>query len=211
MNDIQINLKKYRNFKKMSYSQLSLLTGIAKSTLQRYETGTTQKIPMEAIPKIETAMNLPKGTLMGWVEDNTLLQQFENIYPIKTKKFPLLGEISCGKPIYCKEEYETFIEANEAIRADFCLKAKGDSMINARIFDGDIVFVRKQPTVENGEIAAVIIDNKATLKRVYYYKSENKIVLAAENPKYAPLVYSNNELEHINILGHAVAFMSYVK
>ena len=84
-------------------------------------------------------------------------------------------------------------------------------MINARIFDGDIVFIKSTPEVNNGEIAAVVIDDEATLKRVYYYRNENKLVLSAENPRYAPLVYVNEELDSINILGKAVAFMSYVK
>ena len=92
--------------------------------------------------------------------------------------------------------------------ADFCLKAKGDSMINARIFDGDIVFIKQMPMVENGEIAAVIIDNEATLKRVYYYPEKHKLILNPENPAYEPLVYINEELDTIRILGKAVCFMS---
>lgn len=131
--------------------------------------------------------------------------------PVKTKKFRMLGEIACGEPIFCNEEYETFVEASADINADFCLTAKGDSMINARIFDGDIVFIKSTPEVNNGEIAAVVIDDEATLKRVYYYRNENKLVLSAENPRYPPLVYVNEELDSINILGKAVAFMSYVK
>lgn len=133
------------------------------------------------------------------------------IRPIKLKKFPMLGEIACGQPIFCNEEFETFAEASADIDADFCLTAKGDSMINARIFDGDIVFVKKAPIVNNGEIAAVIIDDEATLKRVYYYPDKNKLILNPENPKYEPLVYMNEELNHILILGRAVAFMSRVR
>ena len=81
-------------------------------------------------------------------------------------------------------------------------------MINARINDGDIVFIRKQPMVENGEIAAVIIDNEATLKRVYYYPEDNKLILNPENPRYAPFVYVGEELQSVRILGKAVAFQS---
>ena len=113
--------------------------------------------------------------------------------------------------VYCNEEYETFIEANTNINADFCLVAKGDSMINARILNGDVVFIKKQPTVKNGEIAAVIIDNEATLKRVYYYPEKNKLVLSSENPAYEPFMYINDELNQIRTLGKAVAFQSVVK
>ena len=74
--------------------------------------------------------------------------------------------------------------------------------------DGDIVFIREQPMVNNGEIAAVIIDDEATLKRVYYYPEKQKLMLVPENTKYEPLVYIGEELEQIRILGLAVAFQS---
>ena len=87
-------------------------------------------------------------------------------------------------------------------------------MINARIYDGDIVFIRKQPSVENGEIAAVLIDDMAdvaetTLKRVYIY--DNKIILSAENTNYEPFVYVGEEMNNVRIVGKAVAFLSTVK
>lgn len=97
------------------------------------------------------------------------------------------------------------------IQADFCLRAKGDSMINARIMDGDIVFIRQQPFVDNGDIAAVLIDNEVTLKRVYYYKDDNMMSLNPENPLYKPFIYTGEELNHIKILGKAIAFQSDVK
>ena len=131
-----------------------------------------------------------------------------DILPIKTQKIPLLGEIACGNPIFASEERESYVEVGTDIKADFCLKARGDSMINARIMDGDIVFIRQQNIVNNGEIAAVIIDDSATLKRVFYNRGEQKLVLNAENPKYPPLVYVGEELEKVNILGKAIAFQS---
>lgn len=132
------------------------------------------------------------------------------ILSIAKQKLPLLGEVSCGQPIFANEERESYIEAGTNIQADFCLKAKGDSMVNARIHDGDIIFIRKQSIVNNGEIAVVIIDDSVTLKRVFYYPDDMKLVLQAENPKYEPLVYVNEELEHVHILGKAVAFQSDV-
>ncbi|MGN1404597.1 MAG: helix-turn-helix domain-containing protein [Ruminococcus sp.] len=140
-------------------------------------------------------------------ETASLYDQFENIYPIKLKRFPLLGKIACGEPIYAEEDHESFVSADAEIRADFCLRASGDSMINAEIYDGDIVFIRKQPVVENGEIAAVIIEDEATLKRVYFDKAHERLQLIAENPAYAPLVYVGQELEYVRILGKAVALM----
>jgi repressor LexA len=82
-------------------------------------------------------------------------------------------------------------------------------MINARIYDGDIVFVREQPDVENGEIAVVIIDGSATLRRVY--KQPDTLILAAENPSYSPLTYTKDELFKVHILGKAIAFQSDIK
>lgn len=128
---------------------------------------------------------------------------------IQMKKFPMIGEIACGAPIVAHQEYETFVEASASINADFCVTAKGDSMINARIFDGDVVFIREQPTVNNGEIAAVIIENDVTLKRVYFY--DNRIELRPENPTYPVLNYEGTQLETVRIIGKAVAFQSYIK
>ena len=109
------------------------------------------------------------------------------------------------------EEVDLYVEAGANIQADFCLKAKGDSMIGARIYDGDIVFIRKQPMVEDGEIAAAIIDDEATLKRVYYDQEAGVLQLFAENPQYKTMRFSGEELDHIRIIGKAVAFQSDIK
>lgn len=167
------------------------------------------------------ALNTTPAYLMGWETEsdkksdyktipfkNYDLSQYENISPVKLKRFPMLGEIACGQPIWAEEDRESYVMADMDIRADFCLTAKGDSMVNARIYDGDIVFIREMPIVENGEIAAVIIGDEATLKRWYYYREDNKLMLIAENPKYEPLVYMNEELDTIKCLGKAVYFMS---
>ena len=114
-----------------------------------------------------------------------------------------MGEIACGEPIFANEEYETYMDLDTDIQADFVLKAKGDSMVNARIFDGDIVFIRQQPDVNDGEIAAVIIDDEATLKRVYKY--ENHISLNAENPIYKPIQVRYDDAKNVKIIGRAIA------
>ena len=142
---------------------------------------------------------------------STLMQHYDNIKPITLKRFPMLGEIACGEPVFAEEDREHYVMADMDIDADFCLTAKGDSMINARIYEGDIVFIKEMPIVENGDIAAVIIEDDATLKRVYYYPDDNMLQLVAENPKYKPLIYQNEELNHIRILGKAVYFMSAVE
>ena len=132
-----------------------------------------------------------------------------NILPLpRTRKIPLLGDIACGEPIFAEENYNGEVDTPDNIHADFALRCKGDSMIGARIQDGDLVFIRKQEDVDNGEIAAVLVEDEATLKRVYKYP--DKVVLSPENPKYPPLVYAGYDLEKVRILGKAVAFLSTV-
>lgn len=125
------------------------------------------------------------------------------------RKIPLIGSIACGAPILADEHIEEYIDIPHHIQANFALTCKGDSMINARIFDGDVVYIRQQETVENGEIAAVLIDGDATLKRVKLHS--DRIILEPENPMYDPLVYRNEEMNTVRILGKAVAFTSAVR
>lgn len=168
-------------------------------------------IPRSSVIKFAKALDVTPAYLMGWEDEpkpeQSLYDRFDNLHPVKLKRFPLLGEIACGEPIYAEEDHESYVSADADIRADFCLKAKGDSMINADIHDGDVVFIRSQSMVENGEIAAVIIEDEATLKRVYYDRENNRLQLIAENPRYAPLVYTGEELNYIHILGKAVTLM----
>lgn len=173
----------------------------------------TQGIALPRMGKIQSLanyFNINKSDLLDKHNYDLSFPNIPNIYPIELKRFPLLGEIACGEPRFASEDRESYVEASTDIQADFCLKAKGDSMINARIQDGDIVFIREQPSVYNGEIAAVVIDDEATLKRVFYYPEKDLFILKAENSKYDDLVYSKSELDNIRILGKAIAFQSDV-
>ena len=125
------------------------------------------------------------------------------------RKIPLVGTIACGTPILAAENIEDEVDMPKHIHADFALRCKGDSMINARIFDGDIVYIRKQDTIESGEIAAVLIDDEATLKRVRLF--DDHIVLEPENPHIRPFTYWGEEMNSVHIIGKAVAFTSFVK
>lgn len=203
-------IKQRREELNMTQDELARRTGYkSRSSINKIERGGND-LPQTKIVAFAHALDTTPSYLLGWEENDStenLSKRYPNISPIKTKKFPLLGKIACGKPVYVEEEHESFISANEDIQADFCLRAKGDSMINADIYDGDIVFIRKQDIVDDGEIAAVIIEDEATLKRVYYDRENNRLQLVAENPKYAPLIYVNEELNYIHILGKAVALM----
>lgn len=181
------------------------------TTIQKWETGVSEP----SIAKLKEFADLVGVDVNDIINtnmenDDLSFPNIPNIYPIELKRFPLLGEIACGEPRFANEDRESYVEASTDIQADFCLKAKGDSMINARIQDGDIVFIREQPSVYNGEIAAVVIDDEATLKRVFYYPEKDLFILKAENSKYDDLVYSKSELDNVRILGKAIAFQSDV-
>ncbi|MBQ2876146.1 MAG: helix-turn-helix domain-containing protein [Clostridia bacterium] len=197
-------LKALRRQRGMSLEELARRVGTSRQTIHRYENGTITNIPPEKVERLAEALGTSPSELMGWRAD------FDNLYSITVKRLPMLGDIACGEPIYAEEEHESYCAADAELDADFCLRAKGDSMIGARINDGDVVFIRSQDSVDNGEIAAVIIGDEATLKRVYYYPEEGKLVLSPENPRYAPLVYVGDELNSIKIIGKAVMFQSRI-
>lgn len=201
-------LKDLRKKNKYTQEQLADRLGVANSTVSMYERG--ERFPdYDMMKAIADLFNVDMNFLYNRTEQSDFdISNFHNITPITRKRFPLLGEIACGEPIFADEDHETYIESSADIKADFCLTAKGDSMIGARIQDGDVVFIREMPMVNNGEIAAVIIDNEATLKRVYYYPDKAKLILNPENPAYEPLVYIGEELNTVRILGRAVSFMS---
>lgn len=187
--------------------------GCSRSTIFRYENGDIEKVPAALINTIAEVLKTTPSYLMGWSDESPAMAS--NIIPMPpTKKVPLLGSIACGEPILAVENIDTYVEMDATVHADFALRCKGDSMINARIFSGDIVYIRKQETVENGEIAAVLINGveseaDATLKRVYI--EGNKIRLCAENPMYADQIFFENDMNKVRIIGKAVAFLSAVK
>lgn len=207
-------IKSLRESKRITQTELAEKLGTTKQNIYKYENGIITNIPSDKIELMAKCFEVSPGYIMGWEDENELdglsilMEKYDNIRPIKLKRFPLLGEIACGQPIFADEDRESFIMADMDIRADFCLRAKGDSMINARIYDGDVVFIREMPMVDNGDIAAVIIDDEATLKKVYYYPDKGKLVLYPENPDYEPFIYVGEELNTIRILGKAVYFMS---
>jgi repressor LexA len=199
--------------KKLGISQAYLAdkVDVSSQTLYKYEKDLVSNIPTDKLEKIADVLNTTPAYLMGWEDtpSNTELT-VEDVHPIDTKEFRVLGEIACGFPTYAEEEYETYIEASSDINADFCLIARGDSMTGVRINDGDVVFIKEQSVVENGQIAAVIINNEATLKTWYFYPDEKKLILNPENPNYPPLVFIGEQLVEVRCLGRAICFTSYL-
>lgn len=128
-----------------------------------------------------------------------------NLSP-KWSRSPLVGSIACGEPITAEENIEDYVDVPENVHCDFCLRCKGDSMIDAGIHDGDVVYIHIQPQVENGQIAAVRIDGEATLKRVFWNEQTQTLQLLAENRNFAPLVYTGPILDTVQIEGKAVGY-----
>lgn len=198
-------LKALRFERHLTQEELARILGTSKQVISRYENN-------QRSPKIDIVASYAEllGVPVDYLADNTMPALPDNIIPMpKVSSIPLVGTIACGAPILAEENIEGLVDLPDHIRADFALKCKGDSMINARIFDGDVVYIRQQPTVEDGQIAAVLIDDSATLKRVHFYPDH--IVLSPENPQFRPLVYWEQDMAQVRILGLAVAFTSSVR
>ena len=205
-------IKELRQEQKLTQIQLAQRLFVDQTAVSKWE----KEIAFpsaEMQRKLADLFNVSIDYLLGRTDtkekENDTLNSFSNIIPFSEvirKRVPVLGDIACGQPIYAEEQYGDFVDCG--VDADFALTCRGNSMIDARINDGDLVFIKKQDIVENGAIAAVIIDNEATLKRVFYYPETKKLILQAANPQYEPLVYIGAELENVRILGRAVAFQS---
>lgn len=202
------NLKNLREQRGFNMKEIANELSIPYTTYVGYEKGEREP-NSDVLVKIANYYNTSVDYILGVTTTQDIFS-IPNIIPIpKMKEIPLLGTIACGEPITAIENIETYITVDAKANVDFALKCKGDSMINARIFDGDIVYIHSQPDVENGEIAAVLIDNEATLKKVYKYP--NKLVLSPCNPTHNDLIYTEEQLENVRILGKAVLFVSVVR
>lgn len=181
-----------------------------KSSISKIENGKAD-IPQSKIAAFADALQTTPAYLMGWEEQPepkkpTIPPGFEPMP--KMKKIPLIGAIACGEPITAEQNIEKMVDVPENIRCDFSLTCHGDSMVDAGIHDKDVVYIRIQPEVENGEIAAVRIDGEATLKRVYY--NPGTLTLMPANPACAPMIYTGPQLEEVHIEGKAVGWTHWV-
>ena len=205
-------LRILRTSKDLSQADFAKQIKISKSSVNMYERGEREPSfkTLELIAdyfNVDMDYLLGKSDVINKTQYPSYMPSASNIIPLpKMKKIPLVGTIACGEPILAEENIEEYIKVPKYIPADFALTCKGDSMINARIFDGDIVYIRQQETVEN---AAVLIGDEATLKRVRIYKDH--ISLEPENPMYKPIVYWGEEMNNVRIIGKAVAFTSAIR
>lgn len=195
----------------ISAEALAEQCGVSPATIYRYENGDIEKVGIDKLPPIAEALHTTQAYLLGW-EDSYPLPS--NVTPLRPmQKVPLVGRIACGTPILAEQNIEDYIDLPGHIHADYALTCQGDSMVNAGIRDGDVVYICQQPEVENGQIAAVLVegdfDAEATLKRFYFDGSI--IQLVAENPRIPPMVFTGAELSRVRVLGLAVAYTHIVE
>lgn len=206
-------LQELLDIKNIKPAELSRLAEINKGSISHYLKGDWQA-KQDTIYKIASVFHLNEAWLMGYdVPMNkdtssipTNLHNIDNIIPVPTgKRIPIIGAIACGTPILAQENIEGYLSINPDDGADFCLICKGDSML-PRCQNGDLVLIRKQPTVENGEIAAVRIGDEATLKKVYR-SAPDQLMLIAENSDFPPIVLTKDEINTVSIEGKAIGFV----
>ena len=216
----------YRSQHNLSQRQFAERCGISNGTISNIEKGqnpaTKKKIKTdpETLKKIATGMSISIHELLQRVDDmiltldaNPAALSSEKLHSLgfgsipHTVKKPRLGRISCGEPIDSFQNYDGEDDVPEDIQCDFTLICEGDSMIGARIQDGDVVYIRQQPTVESGQIAAVLIDGEEKLLKRVLFKP-NRIILQAENHAYEPLIFDGEEMNRVSIIGRAVGFTS---
>ncbi|MDD3400738.1 MAG: S24 family peptidase [Eubacteriales bacterium] len=200
-------IRQLRKSKGLTQEALAKIIGTQKAAINKYETGIVVNLKRSVIEKLAKALDTTPLYLLGYVID---INVYAGTVPLpRTKAIPLLGVIACGGPILTEDNFEGWVLLDEGIKADFALRCKGASMINARIYDGDLVCIRQQPAVENGEIAAVLVDGEVTLKRVYTYP--NRIELRPENPLFPVLNYEAEGLQAVAILGKAVVLQGMIR
>lgn len=217
----------------LSQQELAVKLGMTRSAIGMYETGKREP-DLETLEAFADFYNVDMNTLTGqrdfplydaakhsvYVQEFNALTEEQKIRALASvqppvsnlislepmEKVPLIGRIACGEPILAEENIEDYVDLPQHIKADFALACRGDSMIGAGIRDGDIVYIRSQPVVENGQIAAILVDgDEATLKRFYF--DGQSVQLVAENPKYPPMVFLGEDIdERVRVIGRAIAY-----
>ena len=177
----------------------------SRSSINKIEKGEND-IPQSKIVAFAQALQTTPERLMGWEQstESPGIPKLPNIEPYNPTMVPIVGTIAAGTPILAEENIEGYAPLQDK-NADFALTIKGDSMIGDNIHPGDIVFIKQQPTVEIGEIAAVLIDGDATLK--HFYRDGDSVTLVSSNTKYKPMVYHKGDCDEFRILGKAVAYL----
>lgn len=181
--------------------------GVSPATISRWESGDIANMRRDRIAALAKALQISPAVIMGWDVDTPIPP---GAHRPQFKKVPMLGYAAAGQPLENLNQDTPYYDVDDKYDVDFCITVRGDSMINAGINDGDIVFIKSMPEVPNGKIACVEIDNeKVCLKR--FYKSADGIMLVSENPKYPPIQLNRFNCQSVKILGLAVLRQSEIQ
>ena len=196
------NIKRIRTEHGLSQAELGKIAGVSDKAVSTWELGI--KTPrMGAVEKMANYFGIAKSAIVDDVQSTSATSAVPPGFQpmLEMDMVPLVGRIACGTPITAEQNVERIVCVPSKWRSTFTLTCKGDSM-EPRIHDGDLVAIRKQPEVENGEIAAVRIGEEATLKHVYLH--ENFIELRPENPAFNSIILSREDMNDVVIEGKAV-------
>ena len=201
MDNLSKILKTRRKELGLTLAQIADKLGVTEATVQRWESGNIKSVRYEKIEILSNVLKISPSVLMGW-EDALP----PNVVPFpRPNTVPLIGDIACGTPILAEQNVEDYVDLPRHIHADYALTCHGESMIGAGIHDGDVVYIRAEEDVIDGQIAAVMVgDEEATLKRLYH--DADGVTLVAENPAFPPKHFSGTAAADIRVLGLAVAF-----
>lgn len=205
--DIKDILKDRRLELQLTLEDVAKRVGVSPATISRWESGDIANMRRDRIAALAEALQISPAVIMGWDVDTTLPP---GVHKPQFKKVPMLGYAAAGQPLEDLNQDTPYYDVDNKYDVDFCITVRGDSMIDANINDGDIVFIKSMPEVPNGKIACVEIDNeKVCLKR--FYKSGKTVSLASANSKYAPMFFTKDTCESIKVLGLAVLRQSEIQ
>lgn len=200
-------LKDRRLELQLTLEDVAKRVGVSPATISRWESGDIANMRRDRIAALAEALQISPAVIMGWDVDTPIPP---GTHRPQFKKVPMLGYAAAGQPLEDLNQDTPYYDVDNKYDVDFCITVRGDSMIDANINDGDIVFIKSMPEVPNGRIACVEIDNeKVCLKR--FYKSGKTVSLASANSKYAPMFFTEDNCENIKVLGLAVLRQSEIQ
>lgn len=200
--DVKDILKERRIQLGYSVNELGKKLGVSGSTVSRWETGEIDNMGRKKIAKLSKILGISPTVILELNEPPA-----KNIIMPDAYSIPILDRISCGSGSSINHEYAGEFVLDRSIKADYCLIASGDSMIDAGIEDGDRVFMRKVTEYKDGKIYGVVLrsEDTATLKRVYF--QEDKVLLQPCNPSYKPVCLSESE---VYIVGECIGIFKTI-
>lgn len=198
MNTLGDRIRILRSGRALTQQAVAEALGVSRSAVAMWEKDEREP-DLETLAQLAKLLDVPLSALVEREE----APMPENLRPVRARRIPLLGAIAAGEPIFAEEEHETYVDMGGGVRADFALEVKGESM-EPLYKDGDVVYIRRQDDVRDGQVAAVVVDDSATLKRVYHLPIG--VQLMPINPAFAPMLFTAENSDSVRILGLAVGY-----